>query len=232
MSLYQSVKNSFVPIHKAGYPFIFIFFVLAVALGFLSTTLFWIGFILTLWCAYFFRDPNRYTPQDPNYIYSPADGIVSFIGDVTPPPELGLNYHTMTKISVFMNVFNCHVNRSPIAGRIQRLAYIKGKFINAELDKSSEHNERNALVIENADLTIGVVQIAGLIARRILCWKKETDNLKAGERFGLIRFGSRLDVYVKPTNVKKILVIKGQTMVAGETRLIEIATTSTGNVYE
>src|SRR5690606_23939706 len=103
------------------------------------------------------------------------------IGDVTPPPELGLNHHTMTKISVFMNVFNCHVNRAPIAGRIEHIAYIKGKFINAELDKSSEHNERNALVIANSNLTIGVVQIAGLVARRIVCWKKENDEIKAGE---------------------------------------------------
>lgn len=222
MSLYKSVTSALVPIHPAGYPFIFIFAVLTLFLGFASEAFLWIGGFLTLWCAYFFRDPARVTPNDPDFLYSPADGVVSFIGNVAPPPELGLEIDTMVKISVFMNVFNCHVNRSPMEGVIKRISYIKGKFINAELDKSSIHNERNALVISNERLTIGVVQIAGLIARRILCWSKEEDSLLAGERFGLIRFGSRLDVYVRPEDIEKIFVEKGQITTAGETRLVKI----------
>lgn len=226
MSLYKSVTGALVPIHPAGYPFIFVFSLVTLFLGFVSTAFLWIGGFLTLWCAYFFRDPERVTPEDPDFLFSPADGIVSFIGNVAPPKELGLEDQTMLKISVFMNVFNCHVNRSPMAGEIKRISYIKGKFINAELDKSSIHNERNALVISNDRLTIGVVQIAGLIARRILCWSQEEDQMKAGERFGLIRFGSRLDVYVRPEDIEKIYVEKGQTTTAGETRLIKIKSTS------
>ncbi|MCO5114688.1 MAG: phosphatidylserine decarboxylase [Bdellovibrionaceae bacterium] len=222
MSLYKSITNSFVPIHPAGYPFILIFALVSLVLGFFSTSLLWIGGFLTLWCAYFFRDPERVTPNEPDFVFSPADGKVSFIGQVTPPPELGFDRPSMVKISVFMNVFNCHVNRSPIEGSIKRIAYIRGKFINAELDKSSFHNERNALVISNPKLTIGVVQIAGLVARRILCWSEEGDEIMAGERFGLIRFGSRLDVYLNPEDVDQIFVEKGQTTVAGETRLVKI----------
>lgn len=224
MSLYKSIKSSFAPIHPAGHPFILIFAFITLFLGFFSTVFLWIGGFLTLWCAYFFRDPERVTPEDPDYVYSPADGKVSFIGQVPPPPELGFDRPAMVKISIFMNVFNCHVNRAPIKGVIQRIAYIHGKFINAELDKSSFHNERNALVIANDRLTIGVVQIAGLIARRILCWSEEQDEIEAGERFGLIRFGSRLDVYLNPEDVDEIFVEKGQTAVAGETRLVKIRT--------
>lgn len=222
MSLVKSIQNSIVPIHPAGYPFILIFAVVSLLLGLFSSSLLWIGGFLTLWCAYFFRDPERVTPDEPDFVFSPADGKVSFIGQVEPPPELGFDKPTMVKISVFMNVFNCHVNRSPIDGTIKRIAYIKGKFINAELDKSSFHNERNALVIGNPKLTIGVVQIAGLVARRILCWSKENDEIMAGERFGLIRFGSRLDVYLNPEDVDQIFVEKGQTTIAGETRLVKI----------
>lgn len=222
MSLYKSVKGVLVPIHPAGYPFIFISFLFTLLIGFFSFHFLWLGGLLTLWCVYFFRNPERVTPNDPDFIFSPADGRVSYIGSVKPPQELGLDEPTMTKISIFMNVFNCHVNRSPMTGMIRKITYIKGKFINAELDKSSVHNERNALVIEGAYATIGVVQIAGLIARRILCWSQEEDQVNAGERFGLIRFGSRLDVYVKPSDIEKIFVEKGQTTTAGETRLLKL----------
>lgn len=222
MSVVDSLKKAWVPIHSAGYPFILIFAVITMAIGVLSTHLYWIGIILTAWCAYFFRDPERVTPVDPNTIFSPADGNISFIGLVDPPKEFTFDpTKKMIRISVFMNVFNCHVNRSPIQGQINHINYVKGLFINADLDKASENNERNLLQIKNDKIEIGVVQIAGLVARRILCWSKENDTVQAGERFGLIRFGSRLDVYVDPNKVEP-LVLLGQTAIAGETPLFRI----------
>ncbi len=222
MSIFESVKKAWVPIHCAGYPFIIIFAVITLVLGILSTHLYWIGIILTAWCAYFFRDPERVTPLDPNAIFSPADGRISFIGLVDPPKEFTFNQNTqLLRISVFMNVFNCHVNRSPIQGEISRIHYVKGLFINADLDKASENNERNLMQIKNDKIEIGVVQIAGLIARRILCWSKEKDSLQPGERFGLIRFGSRLDVYVDPKKAEPVVLL-GQTAIAGETPLFKL----------
>jgi phosphatidylserine decarboxylase len=210
------VFKSIPPIHPEGYRFIAIFAVVSLFLFWLAVPLGWIGVVLTIWCIFFFRDPVRLTPLEPGIVVSPADGIVSYVGETIPPPALGLGPGRWRRVSVFMNVFNCHVNRAPVAGVVTKVAYEPGAFINASLDKASEDNERNGLVIRSDDgRQIGVVQIAGLVARRILCFVREGDRLGAGERFGLIRFGSRLDVYV-PADVD-VLVSTGQTSVAGET---------------
>jgi phosphatidylserine decarboxylase len=219
MSLINTVRNTLVPVHKEGYPFIAGFFVVSLVLGFLWEPLMWIGFVLTAWCAYFYRDPERMTPLDDDLVISPADGRVSSIAMMTPPEELGLGTVPMLRITVFMNVFNCHVNRAPMRGPIRRIAYRAGKFVNAELDKASHENERNGLVIDTAHGEIGVVQIAGLVARRIICWSAPNDTLQAGERFGLIRFGSRLDVFLPEGAEPRVSL--GQTAVAGETVLAE-----------
>jgi phosphatidylserine decarboxylase len=219
MSLVDTVKNAFVPVHKEGYPFIGAFAVVTLLLGLFSTNLFWIGLILTAWCAYFFRDPVRVTPTDDRLVISPADGIVSSVGPGIPPRELGLGSGEMTRISVFMNVFSCHVNRSPVRGRIAKIEHRPGKFLNAELDKASEENERNGLVIESPNGVVAAVQVAGLVARRIVCWTEAGDNVAVGERFGLIRFGSRVDVFLPRTVTARVAV--GQTAVAGETVIAE-----------
>ncbi len=219
MSLITTVRNTLVPIHKEGYPFIAGFFVVSLVLGLLWEPLMWLGFVLTAWCAYFFRDPVRLTPLDDDLVISPADGRVSSIALISPPEELGLGNEPMLRITVFMNVFNCHVNRAPMRGTIRRIAYREGKFVNAELDKASHENERNGLVIETERGAIGVVQIAGLVARRIVCWSSENDMLQAGERFGLIRFGSRLDVFLPEGAQPRVSL--GQTAIAGETVLAE-----------
>jgi phosphatidylserine decarboxylase len=223
MSLADTIKKTLVPIHPEGYKFIAIFAVVTILLGFLWQPLFWIGLILTGWCAYFFRDPERLTPLDPDLVISPADGRVSAVARLAPPPELELGEEEMLRISIFMNVFNCHVNRAPMAGRIARIAYREGQFLNADLDKASSQNERNGLVIETAHGEIGVVQIAGLVARRILCWGRPLEQLAAGERFGLIRFGSRLDVYL-PADTRPAVTV-GQSAIAGETVIAEFGST-------
>ncbi|MBO0904088.1 phosphatidylserine decarboxylase [Jiella sonneratiae] len=214
-----SIRNALVPVHRAGYPFIAAFFGASVVLGLFWQPLFWLGLILTAWCAYFFRDPERITPVADHLVVSPADGRVSLVGQVTAPVELGLGSEPMLRVSIFMNVFDCHVNRAPMRGRIARILYREGEFRNAELDKASEVNERNCLVIETAQGEIGVVQIAGLVARRIVGWSQAEDRVEAGERIGLIRFGSRLDVYL-PGSVKP-RVAEGQTAIAGETVIAE-----------
>ena len=215
--LFTTIRASIVPIHRQGWPFIAAFFVASIILGWLWDPLFWIGMGLTLWCAYFFRDPERVTPVSPDYVVSPADGRVSAITQAVPPRELDLGSDAMTRVSIFMNVFNCHVNRAPVSGRILRIAHKPGKFFNAELDKASAENERNSLVIDGPKGPLGVVQIAGLVARRIVCWASEGEEIGAGERFGLIRFGSRLDVYL-PAGAA-VTVALGQTAIAGETIL-------------
>ncbi|MDO9417540.1 phosphatidylserine decarboxylase [Pararhizobium sp.] len=219
MSLIDTVRRTLVPVHKQGYPFVAAFFVASVVLGFLWQPLMWVGFILTAWCAYFFRDPERVTPLDDDLVISPADGRVSSIALMTPPEELGLGNVPMLRITVFMNVFNCHVNRAPMRGRVTTIAYRAGKFLNAELDKASHENERNGLIIDTAHGPIGVVQIAGLVARRIVCWTSKDATLDAGERFGLIRFGSRLDVFLPEGAQPRVSL--GQTAIAGETVLAE-----------
>lgn len=217
MSVLHSIRATLVPIRREGTPFIAAALVVAVAGLFLWQPLFWIAAIVAAWCAYFFRDPRRVTPVDPDLVISPADGRVSAIVLGTPPLELGLGAEPRRRISVFMNVFDCHVNRAPVAGSIGRIAYRPGKFINAELDKASEHNERNGLVIDTVHGPVGVVQIAGLVARRILCFVKEGDALSQGERIGMIRFGSRLDVWLPVTT--RVICAEGQTAIAGETVL-------------
>lgn len=213
-----------VPMHREGRKFVAIFAAITVCLALIWEPLFWIGCGATVWCYYFFRDPIRIIPQQEGLILSPADGVVSLVEDVTPPQELALGDEPLQRISVFMNVFNCHVNRAPIAGKVIEVAYHHGKFLNASLDKASEHNERNGLSIEAPDGTrIGVVQIAGLVARRILCFVKPGDTLGVGHRFGLIRFGSRLDIYL-PKGVASLVAV-GQTAVAGETILADLKAT-------
>ncbi|WP_258547028.1 MULTISPECIES: phosphatidylserine decarboxylase [Roseobacteraceae] len=207
-----------VPMHPEGRKFVATFAAISVAAGFLFGPLFWIGLGLTVWCYYFFRDPVRSVPTDEGLIVSPADGVVSLITETVAPPELGLGDAPRIRVSVFMSVFNCHVNRMPMTGEVTKIVYHKGKFVNASLDKASEHNERNGLAIRRNDGTdIAVVQIAGLVARRIVCFTKETETLSVGERFGLIRFGSRLDVYL-PVGVQPLATL-GQTTTAGETVL-------------
>src|SRR6186997_2899911 len=210
MSIANSIRAQIPPVHPEGYPFIGGFALVSLILFWIWTPLGWIGSLLTVWCALFFRDPVR---------VAPADGRVSMIAQVLPPAELGLGDRPLPRISIFMSVFNCHVNRSPVTGRIDRIAYRPGAFINAELDKASEYNERNSLVISTTNGRIGVVQIAGLVARRIVSFVREGQSIGAGERFGLIRFGSRLDVYLPEGT--RALVSEGQTAVAGETILAD-----------
>src|SRR4029450_13633716 len=196
MSIANSIRAQIPPIHPEGYPFIGIFAAVSLVLFWLWTPLGWIGTVLTIWCALFFRDPVRVTPVRDGVVVSPADGRISMISQVLPPAELGLGDRPLTRISVFMSVFNCHVNRAPVTGRVERIVYRPGAFINAELDKASEDNERNSLVIGRAQGGVGVAQIAGLVARRIVCFAKEGQAIGAGERFGLIRFGSRVGGYL------------------------------------
>lgn len=215
-----SIRRLLVPIHKEGYPFIGIGIVASLILGQLWEPLGWLLAVITLWMCYFFRDPERVTPLRDGLVVSPADGRISMIVTVVPPTELDLPPEPMQRVSVFMNVFDCHVNRSPVSGRVAQIVYTPGLFLNAELDKASEDNERNALVIETPATKIGVVQIAGLVARRIVSFIKAGDELAAGDRFGLIRFGSRVDVYMPLT--AQLLVGVGQVAIAGETALADL----------
>lgn len=209
------------PMHPEGRKFVGIFAVVAAVLYLVWPVLGYIGVGLTIWCYYFFRDPKRATPTRDGLIVSPADGIISLIEQAVPPAELGMSDAPLTRVSVFMNVFNCHVNRMPVGGRLAAIAYRPGKFFNASLDKASVDNERNSLCIEMADgRQIAVVQIAGLVARRIVCFASEGDHLETGARFGLIRFGSRLDVYL-PDGVEPMVNL-GQSMVAGETVVADL----------
>lgn len=229
MSIVNSIRAQVPPIHPEGYPFIGGFALASIVLFWIWTPLGWIGTALTVWCALFFRDPVRVTPTREGLVVSPADGRVSMIAQVVPPAELGLGDKPLPRVSIFMSVFNCHVNRAPVAGRIERIAYRPGKFLNAELDKASEDNERNSMVISTSSGRIGVIQIAGLVARRIVSFVREGQELAAGERFGLIRFGSRLDVFLPDGS--KPLVSEGQTAVAGETVLADFRIGDGGRTY-
>lgn len=209
------------PMHREGVKFVAIFAAITLGLFLLNEYLGWIGVGLTVWCYYFFRDPERVPPARDGVLVSPADGVVSLIEPAVPPEELGMGDTALTRVSVFMSVFNCHVNRTPVTGEITHIAYRAGKFLNASLDKASADNERNSLRIRMEDgREIAVVQIAGLVARRIVCFIEPGAQLQTGERFGLIRFGSRLDVYL-PEGVDPQVRI-GQTMVAGETVLADL----------
>ncbi|MGB2933575.1 MAG: phosphatidylserine decarboxylase [Methyloceanibacter sp.] len=221
-SILDSITGAFVPVHPDGRKFIIGFAVVTLILFVLAPPLGWLALILTLACAYFFRDPERVTPARPGVVVSGADGRVSGVETVMPPKELGLGEARLTRVSVFLSVFDVHIVRAPVAGRVIRSVYVPGKFLNAELDKASEENERRAMVIETPKGdSIGVVLIAGLIARRIVTFVGEGTSVAAGERIGLIRFGSRVDVYL-PAGAK-ILVAAGQTAIGGETVLAELA---------
>ncbi|WP_407703786.1 phosphatidylserine decarboxylase [Tabrizicola oligotrophica] len=209
------------PMHPEGWRFVAIFGAVTLVLFWLWEPLGWLGLGLTVWCYYFFRDPVRSVPLDEGLIVSPADGVISLIERAVPPEELGMGPEALLRVSVFMNVFNCHVNRMPVAGQIDAIAYRPGKFLNASLDKASSDNERNSLAIRLADgRKVAVVQIAGLVARRIVCFARVGQSLRMGDRFGLIRFGSRLDVYL-PEGVEPQVAL-GQTMVAGETVIADL----------
>ncbi|MFZ5671585.1 MAG: phosphatidylserine decarboxylase [Pseudomonadota bacterium] len=223
MSLVNTITSTFVPVHREGWKFVAIAAAVTLILYWFDLDLLaLLALVLTAWCAYFFRDPERVTPLRQGLVISPADGRVSAIESVVPPPELDLPREPFTRISVFMNVFDVHINRAPVDARIAHIAYVPGKFLNAELDKASLDNERQAMTLELEDgRKIGVVQIAGLVARRIVKFVDDGDMLKAGERFGLIRFGSRVDVYL-PKGVSVFAVI-GQRAIAGETVLADFA---------
>ena len=220
MSIVDSIRKSLVPIHREGYPFIAIAVVIAAGLLSVSTFFGMIAVGLAIWTALFFRDPPRVTPVREGLVVAPADGRISQIALAVPPRELDLSDTPLLRVSIFMNVFNVHVNRAPVNGRVLKVAYKPGIFLNADLDKASEDNERNALAIETPAGTIAVVQIAGLIARRIVPFVKEGDPLGQGERFGLIRFGSRVDVYL-PVGTK-VQVSEGQLTTAGETVIADL----------
>ena len=230
MSVVKSIRAQLAPIHPEGYTFVGALAFLSLVLFWLWSPLGWIGTLFTAWCAYFFRDPVRVTPVREGIVVAPADGRVSRIINAVPPAELGLGAKPVTRVSIFMSVFDCHVNRSPVTGRIERIAYHAGTFINADLDKASENNERNGLVIVTAGGNrIGVVQIAGLVARRIVCFVREGVSVGAGERIGMIRFGSRLDVYL-PDGVRPA-VAEGQTAIAGETVLADLRALDPGRTF-
>ena len=214
-------KTVCVPINRAGWPFIALFAILTAGLWVLHQPLGWVGVVLTAWCAYFFRDPERVTPGESGLVISPADGMVLLFEDAPPPLELGMGDGVRSRVSIFMNVFNVHVNRIPAHGVIEKISYRPGRFFNASLDKASEHNERMSVSMKtNQGAEIAFVQIAGLVARRIKCGLAEGQQVRAGDRFGLIRFGSRVDVYLPAGTRPKAL--PGQTAVAGETVIADL----------
>ena len=207
--------NSIFPkLHKEGYKFLAISIIATFIILIFSKFIGVLFIALTVWVYYFFRDPERYSINDDSYLVSPADGLVTDISEKSGPEELRLENTTFTKVSIFMNVFNCHVNRTPSSGKVEEIFYKPGKFLNASLDKASEENERNYFKIKlNNGEEIVIVQIAGLIARRIVCEVEQGQDLKQGDRIGMIRFGSRVDIYFKN---KKVLIKLNQNVVAGE----------------
>ncbi len=210
-------------IRREGWPFIAIAALVTLALFGVMQGLGWIGLIVTGWCVLFFRDPDRVTPVGDDLVISPADGVVQSIAEAPPPPELEMGPTPLRRVSIFMNVFDVHVNRMPVDASVDRIAYRPGAFLNASFDKASDQNERRSLRLKMADgKELAVVQIAGLLARRILCWTGESQTLRAGDRFGMIRFGSRVDVYLPPGT--RVLVVTGQRSVGGETVIAELNT--------
>ena len=209
------IDTIFPKVHKEGHKFLAIAAAITFILFLISNFLGLIGLVLTIWIFYFFRDPERFPINDENYLVSPADGIISQIMEVNGPKELGLQDKKFTKVSIFMNVFNCHVNRVPFSGKITQIFYKPGKFLNASLDKASEDNERNYVKIKNTNgEELVLVQIAGLIARRIVCEVKENEEIKQGNSFGMIRFGSKVDLYFENYS---LMVKQNQKTIAGET---------------
>ena len=214
-------EKIFPKIHTEGYKFLAISGVITLVLWLMSNFFGFIFFIITIWVYYFFRDPDRTIILDDNFLVSPADGIISGIKEISGPVELGLENQTFTRVSIFMNIFDCHVNRSPISGKIEDIFYKPGKFLNASLDKASDENERNYFKIKDKKTQeeIVVVQIAGLIARRIVTQTEKNQEIAQGERIGMIRFGSRVDLYF---NKRKIMVKVGQNVIAGESLIAQI----------
>tara|TARA_B100001175_G_scaffold281545_1_gene259984 strand:- start:3350 stop:4000 length:651 start_codon:yes stop_codon:yes gene_type:complete len=214
-------EKIFPKIHPEGYKFLGISGVITLVLWLMSNFFGFIFGIITIWVYYFFRDPDRTIIQDDNFLVSPADGVISGIKEISGPVELGLENQTFTRVSVFMNVFDCHVNRSPVSGKIEDIFYKPGKFLNASLDKASDENERNYFKIKDkkTQKEIVVVQIAGLIARRIVTQTEKNQEIVQGERIGMIRFGSRVDLYF---NQRKIMVKVGQNVIAGESLIAQI----------
>jgi phosphatidylserine decarboxylase len=230
MSIINSIRSQLAPIHPQGYPFVGSFALASIVLFWLWPPFGWLGTVATLWCAYFFRDPARVTPACEGIVVAPADGRISCIANAPPPNELELGAPPLIRISIFMSVFDCHVNRSPVGGRIERVVYHPGAFISADLDKASEANERNAFLIATATgVRFVVVQIAGLVARRIVPFVHEGEAIDAGQRIGMIRFGSRVDVYL-PDGARP-LVHEGQTAIAGETVLAEFRMAEPGRAF-
>lgn len=234
-------KTLFFRVHPAGYPFIAIFFVVAVVLAMIAQCLGWIGFILTFWCAYFFRNPQRMTPVKDGLIVSPADGLVQMIVEAPLPPELDefkgqgdalCDAPMVTRVSIFLNVFDVHVNRIPADGTITKVVYHPGKFLSANLDKASVENERSTVLMKLKDgvHSVAFVQIAGLVARRIICKLGANQPVKAGELYGLIRFGSRVDIFLPPG--VKPLVIPGQRAIGGETVIADITASEAARIGE
>ena len=211
------IDKIFPKIHNEGYKFIVIFVIATIILYFIHGFLGFVGFVLSIWCYYFFRDPERFPINDDNYLTSPADGLILQVLDTNGPKELGLENRKFKKVSIFMNVFDCHVNRSPCSGKIEEILYKPGKFFNASLDKASEDNERNYYKLKDkSGNDVIVVQIAGLVARRIVCETNNGQDLNQGDRIGMIRFGSRADVYYE--NYEPLVKI-GQKAISGETLL-------------
>ena len=229
MSIYDSIRSQIVPISPEGYPFIGAFALISLFLFWLWSPLGWLGTLATIWCAYFFRDPPRVTPVREGLVVAPADGRISQVTSAIPPNDLDLGSRPLPRISIFMSVFDCHVNRSPAAGKIEKVVYHPGKFFNADLDKASVDNERNCLVIATPSARVAVIQIAGLVARRIICFVRPGQSIGAGERFGMIRFGSRLDVYLPEGTTP--LVATGQTSIAGETVLADLLSGDAGRAF-
>jgi phosphatidylserine decarboxylase len=230
MSIVNSIRSQLAPVHPEGYPFIGGLALVSLVLFWLWSPLGWLATAATLWCAYFFRDPQRVTPVRDGIVVAPADGRVSRLANAVPPKELDLGERALPRISIFMSVFDCHVNRSPLDGRIERIVYRAGAFLSADLDKASEDNERNAFVIATGTgQRIAVIQIAGLVARRIVAFVREGEAVGAGQRIGMIRFGSRVDVYL-PMGAR-VLVAEGQTAIAGETVLADFKAVEAGRTF-
>ncbi len=231
-SVLESIVSFFVPVHPDGHKFVAIAALITVAILFFFglNTLGWLGVIATAYVAYFFRDPERVVPMREGLVVAPADGKISSVETVIPPMELGLGEDRRVRVSIFLSVFDVHINRAPVAGRVAKIIYSPGLFVNAAADKASEDNERNSVILEMPDgQNIAVVQIAGLIARRIVTFVREGDRIGKGERFGLIRFGSRVDVYL-PVG-KTALVAVGQRAVGGETVIADLLSQETGREY-
>ena len=227
----NAIRTVLVPLNREGWPFVALFALGAAVLLWLWAPLGWLGVLLTAWCAYFFRDPERVTPAGDGLVLSPADGVIQAIEPVAPPAELGMGERPRQRIAIFMNVFDVHVNRIPADGEVTALAYRPGSFVNASLDTAREDNERQAVRIATADgRELAVAQIAGLIARRIVCNLYDGQKVSAGERFGMIRFGSRVDVYLPAGS--QVLAVRGQRAVAGETVIAALGAQAPDRVGE